>query len=575
MVTLSASSEAPAVATTSSDVGAPRRGWGVAGLSASALVLLGLVLAPRLVLWWRAEGFEQGDPVEYVNIAYKIAFGIGIEWWDLRPLLLSLIYVPVLYVAQLWPDPTGEAMVKALRLVGVAFATGATVLVYLLGRRLAGEIVGLGAGLLVGVNPIFNRLAVSTFAEVPSTCFVLLSVWLLVLAHERRSEVGARLGVARLAFGAGLALGVGCMIRYQAIFFLPSIGLWLVAAELAGSDGSVTARVRTLLGRRSSIVWFGAGLGVAAIAQGAIEWIAYGQAYHSLIASFDYNMTSGLAPVEFGAEPFDWFLRETPAWFGIVPGILAIVGALAMLRGPRAAEWRLVGLTAAMMFLALSALPHKEDRFMAQVLPLLALFAAHGAALLGYRFQRLPWGPSASRDPHGVTGYRLQGRVALPLPRAGDGSPLARLRERGGGGVRASTVIAVALLLVGAVPLLRASWTLDLTANLAYVDGPKRAAQIKPGGVIGTIPWFVPRPYTGTRLTLTRMDRNVWKDRELVARTIEESDFLLFPEYWLLEDREIDKLVDARFRSIRAYDNGVVLYESRQLEEPARRRSRP
>jgi hypothetical protein len=532
MVTLSAASEAPAAAGARSDVGAPRHGWRVVGLSVSALGLFGAILALRLVLWWRAEGFEQGDPVEYVNIAYKITFGVGIEWWDLRPLLLSLIYVPVLYVAQWWPDPTGEVMVKALRLVGVAFATGATALVYLLGRRLGGEIVGLGAALLVGVNSIFNRLAVSTFAEVPSTCFVLLSIWLLVLSYERWSDGGDRRGGAGLAFWAGLALGVGSMMRYQAIFFLPAIGLWLVLAECGKAGGDIVARVRAVLGWRSSTFWFGAGLGVAAIAQGAIEWIAYGRPFHSLIASFEYNVTSGLAPVEFGAEPFDWFVRETPDWFGVVPGVLALIGATAMLRGPRAAEWRLVGLTAATMFVALSALPHKEDRFMAQVLPLLALFAAHGAVRLQ------------------VTGYRLQRHVV-------------------------SAAVASVLLLAGAVPMLLASWSLDLTANLAYVDGPKRAAQIKPGAVMGTIPWFVPRPYSGTRLTLTRMDRNVWKDHELVARTIEESDFLLFPEYWLLEDREIDKLVDARFRSIRAYDNGVVLYENRQIEEPSRRRSRP
>ena len=139
------------------------------------VVLLAGALALRLVLWNRAVGFEQGDPLEYVNIAYKLAFGIGIEWWDLRPLLLSLLYVPVLYVAQWWPDPTGEAMVRALRLVSVLFGVGVVGLTYLLGRRLAGEIVGLGAGLLVAVNPVVNRMSVSTFAEVPSTFFILLS----------------------------------------------------------------------------------------------------------------------------------------------------------------------------------------------------------------------------------------------------------------------------------------------------------------------------------------------------------------------------------------------------------------
>jgi hypothetical protein len=537
MATPTASAEAPRVAPTP-EIGAPSRRLSIAGLTGPAVVLMLGVLALRLVLWWRAEGFEQGDPVEYVNIAYKIAFGIGIEWWDLRPLLLSLIYVPVLYAAQWWPDPTGEAMVKALRLVSVLFASGTTVLVYLLGRRLAGEIVGLGAALLVGVNPVFNRLAVSTFAEVPSTCFVMLCVWLLVLAYRRRLEAAGRPSM-RLAIGAGLALGVGCMIRYQAIFFLPAVGLWLVtigfADPAAESGQGLAARVRALLGRRSLTVWFGSGLVVAALAQGLVEWIAYGQPYHSLIASFDYNVTSGLAPVEFGQEPFDWFLRETSDWFGIVPGVLALVGSAAVVRGPRVAEWRLIGLAAVTMFLALSALPHKEARFVAQVSPLLALFAAQGGTLLG--------------------GWSV--RLIVGRPRW------------------VPAVVAAMLVLVGAAPLLMASWSLDLNADIAYVDGPKRAAQIKPGGVMGTIPWFVPRPYTGTRLALERMDRNTWKDREQVARTIQESDFLLFPEYWLTEDREIDKLVDAGFRSIASYDNGVVLYERRQLEEPARRRSRP
>jgi hypothetical protein len=188
------------------------------------------------------------------------------------------------------------------------------------------------------------------------------------------------------------------------------------------------------------------------------------------------------------------------------------------------------------MFLALSALPHKEDRFMAQVVPLLALFAARGAALLGEI----------------VAGLNRSGRRAW-----------------------AGAAVATALLLVCAVPLLRTSAELDLETNVAYVDGPKRAAEIKPGGVMGTIPWFVPRPYTGTRLTLERMDRNIWRNREQVTQTIETSDFLLFPEYWLLEDREIDRLVDARFRSIASYDNGVVLYVNRRLDDATRRRSRP
>ena len=122
--------------------------------------------------------------------------------------------------------------------------------------------------------------------------------------------------------------------------------------------------------------------------------------------------------------------------------------------------------------------------------------------------------------------------------------------------------------------MLEASLRLDLQSNVGYVAGVKRAAELKFGGTLGTIPWLVARPYAGTRLNLERMDRNVWSRRDEVASTIEASDFLLFPEYWLLEDREIDKLVDARFKSIESYEDGVVLYQNRRLDESTRRRGR-
>jgi hypothetical protein len=523
MVTPISAAPAPARAAMP-PLSAARRSW----LRAlPILVLLAGALALRLAIWNRAIGFEQGDPLEYVNIAYKLAFGIGIEWWDLRPLLLSLVYVPVLYLAQWWPDPTGEAMVRALRLVSVLFGVGVVGLTYLLGRQLGGELVGLGAGLLVAVNPIVNRLSVSTFAEVPSTFFILLGLWLLVRTLK------AQAASARwLALGAGLALGLGCMIRYQAIFYLPPIGLWVAATALARAPGSPGQRLRVALtpGTWSGALLLGAGAGLllAIVLQGVIEWAAYGRPFHSLLASYEYNVTSGLAPVEFGEEPFDWFFRQAPSWLGIVSAALAGVGLSALVRGPAVAGWRLVALAGLTMLLALSALPHKEERFMSQVVPLLALLAAQGAVMVGGIVRRAGWG----------------------------------------------SLLALFPLLVAAGPMLAASWTLDLESNVGYVLGVKRAAELRPGSTLGTVPWLIARPYAGTRLTLERMDRNVWSRREEAARTIEQSDFLLFPEYWLIEDREIDKLVDARFRSIDGYDDGVVLYQRRGLEEPNRRRSR-
>ena len=509
------------------------------------LALLAGALGLRLVLWDRAVGFEQGDPLEYVNIAYKLAFGIGIEWWDLRPLLLSLLYVPVLYLAQWWPDQTGEAMVRALRLVNVLFGVGVVGLTYLLGRRLGGELVGLGAGLLVAVNPVVNRMSVSTYAEVPSTFFILLSLWLLVRALDAEGRP-ARL----LAISAGLAIGLGCMIRYQAIFYLPPVGLWVAIVALVRAQGGPVDRLRAIFDVRTwpgvLTLGFGSGLLLAILLQGGIELLAYGRPFHSLLVSFEYNVTSGLAPVEFGEEPFDWFFRQVPSWLGLMTAALAVVGLVAVVRGPATAGWRLVALTGLTMLLALSALPHKEERFMSQVVPLLALLAARGAGVVGE-----------------VGGWAWELRAES-----------SKLMAKQTAGHVGRVVMTTVPILGCAAPMVFASLNLDLESNVGYVLGVKRAAELRPGSTLGTIPWLVARPYAGTRLTLERMDRNVWSRRDEVARTIEQSDFLLFPEYWLLEDREIDRLVDAQFRSIDAYEDGVVLYQSRRLEEPNRRRSR-
>ncbi|MFN8524411.1 MAG: glycosyltransferase family 39 protein [Chloroflexota bacterium] len=480
---------------------------GAAGRLSRDRLLLGavllLALAVRLPLWWRARGFEQGDPIEYVNIAYKIAFGIGIEWWDLRPILLPLLFVPVLYLVQavtaVWPEPTGEAMVSALRMVSVGFGVGTVGLAFSLGRRLADTRVGVIAALLVALNPVSNQLSVSTYAELPSTLFVMLAVLFLLRGGSP-------------AVWAGVALGVGCMIRYQAIVYVLPLGLWVLWRMYAGRALGLAVR-------------FGTGFLLAALVQAVIELVTYGRPFHSLLQSFEYNVASGLAPIEFGAEPWYWFLLTVGTWLGYLPCALVVLGLVSSGRRANRASWMLVALTAGTMLAFLSALPHKEARFTAQIMPLLALFAGLGGAVLA------DW-----------VGRPVLGAIA----------------------VAGVSVVQPAL----------ATTSLDVRANTSYVDGTLRAAELRPGGTLGTIPWLVARPYAGTRLTLERMDRKVWEDPSRVARTIEQSDFLLFPEYWLYDDRAVRRLVDAGYRTIEAYPDGVVLLQSRRLDEPARRRGR-
>lgn len=189
--------------------------------------------------------------------------------------------------------------------------------------------------------------------------------------------------VLRRALGAGAAIGIGCIIRYQALFYLPPVGLWTAAVVLGRAPGGLWHRLGAAIDPRTwtgaLALGFGSGLLLAVLAQRSIELIAYGRPFHSLFLSFEYNVASGLAPVEFGEEPFDWYWRESSSWLGLLPGILTVPGLLAPVRGQQAAGWRLVALACLTMLVSLSALPHKEERFMSQVVPLLALLAAQGA----------------------------------------------------------------------------------------------------------------------------------------------------------------------------------------------------
>ena len=48
-------------------------------ITLTAVLIFATILKSALLL--RSYGFEQGDPLEYINIAHAIAYHTGEEWW--------------------------------------------------------------------------------------------------------------------------------------------------------------------------------------------------------------------------------------------------------------------------------------------------------------------------------------------------------------------------------------------------------------------------------------------------------------------------------------------------------------
>lgn len=131
-----------------------------------------------------------------------------------------------------------------VRLSGPLFNAAAAWLVFRLGRRLTGsDRTATTAALLVLLVPVFAVTAMMATVETP-----LLFSWCLALffCHRALCEDNPRGW-----YGAGLALGLGLLSKYQALLLLPSLGLFFFL---------VPAKRRLL---RTVHPWLGLGLALA------------------------------------------------------------------------------------------------------------------------------------------------------------------------------------------------------------------------------------------------------------------------------------------------------------------------
>jgi hypothetical protein len=177
----------------------------------------------------------------------------------------------------------------------------------------------------------------------------------LLWAQRARDRGGLREGL-----WSGVLLGLAFVIRYpSAVFGVP------LAVSLMGAR-----RWRSLAG-------LAVGTGGVLLGLGVLDWLTWGTPGSSAWRYFHFNIASGSSASHFGQQPVWWY---APIFAGMAPLLLV----WHFLRG-LARRDLLVG--AFVFYLGVvSALGHKEARFL---VPLLPLFVALAAGPAAHDFSRL------------------------------------------------------------------------------------------------------------------------------------------------------------------------------------------
>lgn len=163
----------------------------------------------------------------------------------------------------------------------------------------------------------------------------------------------------------GCALGLAVVARYGSLPFVVAALVWLA-----------------LRGRWYRLVCVIAAGSVVACALSLLDHATWGRPFASLVAYASFNVFSGGAARDFGAQPAWWYAAPFVTW---AAAWIWIALPLAVRR-----ERLSIALFAALVYFAtLVATPHKEERFLYPGLVVLLLAAIPGIEVLGSRWASL------------------------------------------------------------------------------------------------------------------------------------------------------------------------------------------
>jgi phosphatidylinositol glycan class B len=335
-------------------------------------------LAARLAAYRLHPDIHPDELFQYIEPAWWHLHGYGWPAWEwavgLRSWVLPAYHGAWMVLLSWVGVRRGEAVVHALQLHWALLGLCLLPAAWRAGRAMAaaspqtgrlspdppgaaaplGWEGGLLAVLAVAVLPEIAYFAPHTFSEAPS---MILLVWGCTLWLSARARGGDHPWRTGLWTGALLAAGVCIRLANGPLVIVPVVDLW------------ARKRWRALAGVVA------AGIAVT-LAFGVVDWVTWGEPFHSALAYLDYNFVQGRA-AEHATQ-----MRDSLG-FGLVVLVVPVILAFR-----RVWPWAFAAL---LLFFMLSTQAHKEERFVLVVYPLLAVSwgAACGRGLMRIRRPRV------------------------------------------------------------------------------------------------------------------------------------------------------------------------------------------
>lgn len=322
-----------------------RRGAHRPTLIVSALIAFSLVV--RAWLSARYFGFQTGDDVEIAERAFQRAIGLSHQPWDIRSLFLpDLLVAPFVRVAASWGVLEPLTLLQVAKLPFLLAGSLNIALVYLLGRRWHGQTAGVVAAALYSCHWLPLVYGSSLYVRLISTSLILAGA--LLVDSGRRGWTTAGGVMAALALTA----------RYsEALFGVALIGM-------IAFDRAPRRLQRALLFALGYML-------TSVIVLGWYDYVTRGRPFFSLIRFAELTFIAAEATSQTAVQPPWWYVANIAHWLPLT--LVPFVWAAFRSDITRRYSWLV-----AFPVLSLSAIFHKEFRYLQAIIPFLVVAAAGG-----------------------------------------------------------------------------------------------------------------------------------------------------------------------------------------------------